>query len=183
MLPLGYLYKRVASESEWLRAPQVRDIYSLSSCMSHDFADYINYWKHNGYWLFDSPAVISRLAADEAISLDGLKLFYYEAYELQYQEETRAWLPFEPEQSFGTHVVVPVARTLEGFDVTSFTVGNEPEHSPLSCNALARELPTNEHCLFSSFEEAKQAIEQDEFRGSEPGPYRIIAVYSVYGPD
>ena len=35
--------------------------------MSEAFADYINYWRHNGYWLFDSPDVIGRLAEQNAI--------------------------------------------------------------------------------------------------------------------
>ena len=179
MRPIGYLYKRVASRPEWLTAPQVTDVYSLSSCVSTDFADYIKYWKHNGFWLFDSPSAIASLAAEKSIVLDGLKLFYYEAYEQEFDEDTREWMMFEPEPSFGLDVVVPQCKCLEGYDVTSFTNHTSPECSPLSCNSCAKSLHTNQHCLFNTFEDAKRAIENNEFQGCEPGPYRIIAVYSV----
>jgi len=179
MIPPGYLYKQVARRPEWLKAAQVNDIYSLSGCVSEDFTDYVNYWKHNGYWLFDSPDIISEIVQEASLSLERQKLFYYEAYELQYDEDAQSWLQFKPESSFTTGVVVPARRKLEGFDVTSFSLGNVPECSPLSCNGQAEHLITNEHCLFESFDEAKAAIELGKFDSCEPGPYRIIAVYSV----
>ena len=37
----------------------------------------------------------------------------------------------------------------------------------------------NERCLFDTFEDAYAAIERGEFKDSEPGPYRIVAVYLV----
>ena len=87
MRPLGYLYKRVAARPDWIKARHVSDIYSLSGCVSGNFADYINYWKHNGFWLFDSPKVIESLATEHSISLEGLKLFYYEAHVKEFEEE------------------------------------------------------------------------------------------------
>src|SRR5450631_14418 len=56
----------------------VLDVYSVSSCVNDDFADYFKYWKHNGYWLFDSPEIIQTLARDNSIELDRTSLFYYE---------------------------------------------------------------------------------------------------------
>jgi len=179
MRPIGYLFKRVAQRPDWLAAQNVEDIYSLSGCMSKDFADYINYWRHNGFWLFDSPSIIRDTARQNGISLEGLKLFYYEAHELQYDDEQHIWIPFEPEQSFPTDIQAPVNVALEGFDVTSFYAGTSPECSPLSCNGCATEIPTNRHCLFPTFEAAKQALESGKFANAEPGPYRIIGVYSV----
>ncbi|RUL77758.1 hypothetical protein EKH80_06895 [Dyella choica] len=179
MIPLGYLYKQVASRPEWLKAAQVTDIYSLSNCVSKDFTDYVRYWKHNGYWLFDSPDIIAEIVNDASLSMEQQKLFYYEAYELQYDEDAQTWSKFTPELSFTTEIATPKNRRLEGFDITSFSLGNAPECSPLSCNARADELLTNEHCLLGSFEEAKAVIEQGSFHRCEPGPYRIIAVYSV----
>lgn len=179
MIPIGYLYKQVASRPEWLNAAEVADIYSLSGCVSKVFADYVPYWKHNGYWLFNSPGAISDVVKNASVSLEQQKLFYYEAYELQFDEDTQTWSTFEPEPSFNTDVVVPVSKKLEGFDITSFSLGSAPECSPLSCNSRAAELRTNRHCLLESFEEAKVIVEQNGFHGCEPGPYRIIAVYSV----
>lgn len=86
------------------------------------FADYIDYWKHTGYWLFNSPREITELANAASISLEGLKLFYYEAYELQFDEDEKAWEAFESWSP--TEVVAPISKKLEGFDIVSFTMGN-----------------------------------------------------------
>jgi hypothetical protein len=179
MRPIGYLYKRVVARPDWIKAPSVSDIYSLSGCVSQNFADYINYWKHNGFWLFDSPRIIENLASEHGISLEGMKLFYYEAHEQEFDDEIQKWVPYEPETSFGTHILAPASKVLEGFDVTSFTVRTTPECSPLSCNSCAEALSTNSHCLFRTFEEATHAIESGAFEDTEPGPYRVIAVYSA----
>jgi len=179
MRPLGYLYKRVEPKPEWLSAPQVIDVYSLSSCVSKNFTDYVTYWKHNGFWLFDSPSVMEKIATENSIPLDGMTLFYYEAYEQEFDDDVHEWSGFEPEPTFGLNVVEPLFKRLEGFDVTSFTNHTSPECSPLSCNSCAKSLHTNSRCLFGTFEDARRAIENQEFQGCEPGPYRIIAIYSV----
>jgi hypothetical protein len=179
MIPAGYMYKRVVVRPDWLKAEAVFDVYSLSSCISDYFADYINYWKHNGHWLFDSPQVIEDIAKNEGIDLSGTFLFYYETYEYEFDEDSKEWSAFTPEPSFVTDVQVPLDKHLEGFDVTAFTGHTSPECSPLSCNSLATTIPVNEHCLFNTFAEAKEALEGGLFKNSEPGPYRIFAVYTV----
>jgi hypothetical protein len=182
MIPAGYMAKRVSDKPADLKADTVIDIYALSPCMSKDFADYINYWKHNGYWLFDSPAVIENLSRDNSIDLTGTKWFYYKVYELEFHEDEREWRRFAPEPSFTTNVMVPEDKQLEGYDVATFSCRTSPECSPLSCNSLAAELPTNRHCLLDSFDEAKRLLEGGSFNNSEPGPFRIFAVYSVQQP-
>jgi hypothetical protein len=180
MIPLGYMLKHVASPApEWTAAPAVRAIHSLSNCVSSDFADYIPLWKHNGWWLFDTSESVKDAAASQGIASDELSLFYYEAFDEQYNDKAGCWQPFAPEPSVTTEVVPPTAATLSGFDVVSFYVGTSPECSPLSCNGLAADLPVNERCLFDTFLDAYAAIERGEFKDCEPGPYRIVAVYAV----
>lgn len=87
MIPVGYMYKKVVIKPDWLQAANIVDVHSLSNCISHNFADYINYWQHNGYWLFDSPAIIEALAMAENIDLSDTTLFYYEAYEYEVRHE------------------------------------------------------------------------------------------------
>ena len=181
MLPVGYMRKRVARNAEWLKADAVVDIYSISNCLSNDFADYINFWRHNGYWLFDSPAIIDEISQTENIDLAQTKLFYYEAYELEYDEDKEQWIAFSPEPSFTTNVEAPSNKHPEGFDVVTFSAHTNPECSPLSCCSMAKELSVNQHCLFRTFAEAKAAIDSGLFNNSEPGPYRIIAVYTLKG--
>lgn len=178
MIPAGYLYKKVGLRPAWIEAPGVRDIYSLSRCVSDDFDDYIQYWKHNGYWLFDTPAIMQTIAKEINLSLADMKLFYYEFYDKEYYEEEGTWSPYEREQ-FPTSVEIPLELHLEGFDAVTFSLHTSPECSPLSCCNLAKEIPVNSHCLFDTFEQAKQALEAGKFNHSEPGPFRIIAVHSV----
>jgi hypothetical protein len=180
MIPAGYMAKRVRPKPDGHPAPQVIDIYSVSNCQSENFADYIPYWKHNGYWFFDSPEVIKSVAKEHSVSLDGTSLFYYEVYEMEFDGQT--WHAFSAEASFPTSVVPPSERQLEGFDVANFTAGTSPECSGLSCSSLARDLQTNAHCLFASFSEAEMNVSRGAFNDSEPGPYRIFSVYSVGWP-
>jgi hypothetical protein len=81
MIPVGYMAKRVAKPPGWGDPPNIVDVYSVSNCVNDDFADFVNYWKHNGYWFFDRPEIISDLAEDNNIDLGGTKLFFYELYE------------------------------------------------------------------------------------------------------
>jgi hypothetical protein len=177
MIPVGYMAKRVYKRPDWLKAPHVIDIYSVSNCQSANFADYIPFWKHNGYWFFDSPEIIKNVAKENAILLDDTLLFYYEAYEMEFDGEF--WIPWSPEMSFPTNVALPSRKHLEGFDVVNFTARTSPECSGLSCSSLAADLRTNAHCLFASFNEAETNVSNGAFDNSEPGPYRIFAVYSV----
>jgi hypothetical protein len=177
MVPAGYLAKRVAKRPGWLQAPQIEDIYSLSGCESKDFAGYIDHWKHNGYWLLDSPGIIRNLAHEESVKLEGTTLFYYEVHEFEF--EGQIWKPLAPDPGMATNVSLPAHKLLEGFDVVTFSQKNLPEHSPLSCNSLAEELHTNAHCLFATFEEAEANINKGAFANCEPGPYRIFSVFTA----
>jgi len=182
MTPAGYMAKYIDKKPEWLKAYGVADIYSVSGCMSAMFADYIKFWKHNGYWFFDTPDMIEQLARDNGLDISAALFFYYEVYEKQYDESARTWCEFEASPKLATSVRVPAARQLEGYDVVSFSMGNAPECSPLSCNGLAKSLLVNNHCLLPSFEEARAQLEAGSFDNSEPGPFRIFAVYSVPKP-
>lgn len=179
MIPVGYMAKNVAARPDWLKASLVNDIYSVSSCISDNFTDYINYWKHNGYWLFDTPITIWDIAKQNSLDISNAMLFFYEVYELEFDADKNSWIPFDPESSFVTEVTKPGEKTLEGYDVVTFSGHTSPECSPLSCNALATELETNEHCLLPSLEKAKEFLDAGKFKNSEPGPYRIFAVYTV----
>lgn len=87
MIPVGYMAKRVGKKPDRYRAPHVVDIYSVSNCNCEDFADYIKYWKHNGFWFFDSPEIIRDVAKQNSISFEGTSLFYYEAHEMEFDGE------------------------------------------------------------------------------------------------
>jgi hypothetical protein len=182
MIPIGYMAKRVVVRPDWLEAGRVVDVYSVSGCISKDFADYVGHWKHNGYWLFDSPEIIQQLAGEYSLDLAGTALFFYEAHGQAFHEADRQWRAFEPDASLRTNVVSPAEKTLEGYDVVTFSTGNKAECSPLSCNGRAREVETNSHCLLPSLDRAQRGLNEGHFDNTEPGPFRIFAVYSVSWP-
>lgn len=178
MIPVGYMYKKIVHRPDWLKAADVDDIYSASGCLSENFTDYIRYWKHNGYWLFNSPAVMEEIARENNLVLAGMTLLYFEVFEQQFDKISKQWSTFEPEASFPTDVEEPASSHLKGYDVATFSVGAGPECSPLSCNSLAAKIAVNRYCLFESFDQAKRSLETGHFDNSEPGPFRIFAVYT-----
>jgi hypothetical protein len=180
MIPLGYMLVKVAPPPEWMRSPNVELVYSACGCcVSRFFLDYIPLWKHNGWWFFDAPSTLHEIVSDKNLNLSEFTLFYYEAFDQEFDEDTKEWLQIRPEPSFKTDVVVPSDKTLLGYDIVSFSVHTSPECSPLSCNSLASTISTNRFCLLDDFESAFDLTQQDEVANCEPGPYRIIAVYSV----
>jgi hypothetical protein len=98
MIPAGYMAKRVHKATDWLQPSEVVDIYSVSGCISEDFADYINHWKHNGYWFFNSPEIIRSISVKESVALEGTSLFYYEAHALEF--DGKSWLAYAPEHPY-----------------------------------------------------------------------------------
>jgi hypothetical protein len=178
MIPAGYMAKRIMNRLEGFENTDMMDIYSVSGCMSEDFTDNIDTWKYNGYWFFDSPQIIQEIAKEHAIDLAGTKLFYYEVYNLEFHEGNEC-KSFKPEASFTTAIEKPGFKNLEGYDIVTFSCGNSAECSPLSCKGLANTIPVNKHCLLSSFDNVHHLLENGNFQNSEPGPYRILAVYSV----
>jgi hypothetical protein len=179
MIPIGYIYKTVVPRTGWLKTPNVADIYSASGCASEYFDNYYtNYWKHNGYWFFDTPRIIEDLAKTAKIDLSGMTLFYYEAHEQEFDEKTGTWSAFAADSSFKTDVRAPAEKHLWGFDVVQVLVHSDLGCSPLSCNGLAEKLPVNRVCLFDTFEQAKDTLDRGLFVKCEPGPFRIVAVYT-----
>lgn len=186
MIPVGYMAKHVSLRPAWIKTTSVVDVYSVSDCGGcRDFCNnlarvpYDNDWNHNGFWFFDSPEVIRSVAKKKSIQLDGTILFYYEVYEMEFHDGN--WHAFGPEPSFPTNVRVPACRHLDGFDVVTISNRNAVEHSPLSCNSMADELATNDHCLLASLEKAQANLKNGlfNFDTCEPGPYRIFSVSSV----
>lgn len=181
MTPAGYIAKKVHIDAGWLKNPAVKDVCSVSNCISETFCDYIPHWKHNGYWLFDAPELISVVAEAAGVEITGYTIFYYEVHEQQYDADCKEWQSFSAEPELQTNVRAPAEKQLLGFDVVSFSTQAAPECSPLSCNGLAGQATVNRHCLFDTFEVAYGFAQSDALNNAEPGPYRIFAVYACGG--
>ena len=157
----------------------MEQVLSLSSHVNDNFTDYIDFWRHNRWWLFDRPEIMLEIAHEQKIDTTGLTLFYYEAFDHEYDADEGIWRQIEPDDGCATQVEVPKVKSLRGYDVVTYEMRNAPECSPLSCNCMAQELPVNRFCLFEDFTTAHEAVATGKFENSEPGPYRIFAVYAV----
>lgn len=175
MYELGYMAKRIIKRPDWLDAPIVREIYSVANCGSENFCDYIHFWKHNGFWLFDSPELIRTISTDN-IDLTDTVLLYYRGHDTQYDADLKVWTEFNADENFQTAVSVPTTTRCLGYDIVTYSMQNAPECSPLSCNNLATTVEVNEFCLIDSLDSAIEQLENGGFNNSEPGPYRIMEV-------
>ena len=174
---IGYFPKRTVPRPEWLQAPQVLEICSASCCISEAPDGWINQWRHNEQWLYDSPALALSLVPQEV--REQWDLYAFARYPIVFDEGEVMDDPILAEG------VEPLPDDFEflGFDAVSCSTGNSLECSPLSCNGVAEEWPTNQFCLFDSLEAAldgAKKFSRSEI-GCEPGPYCVVKVYRQKG--
>ncbi|MGD9855443.1 MAG: hypothetical protein AB7U20_10895 [Planctomycetaceae bacterium] len=91
MLELGDLAKRITLRPDWLDVPKVFGVYAVADCVSNDFCDDIGFWKHNGSWFFDSPALIRVIAVENDIDLSGPVLVYYWGHDQRFDADMKMW--------------------------------------------------------------------------------------------
>lgn len=165
----GYFPKRILPRPDWLAAPAVREIWSVSHCMSKAPEGWIDHWKHNAQWLYDTVALAESVVPPgerDAFSIVGYRVaatMFDEGDEVPLDEAIQP-LP-GPEVGFESLGFDAVGRLQ-----TTFAC------SPLSCNHAADKLATNEHCLFRTVQEAMPAAREFSRGGWEPGPYWIVEV-------
>ena len=123
------------------------------------------------------------MAQANAIDLTGTTLVFYEVHGLEFDDAESQWRTFNPEPSFTTQVVLPIEKVLKGCDVVTFSAGTGAEYSPLSCNALAADLETNQHCLLISFERATNCWRRGDSRTRNLAPIGISPCIRWSGPN
>ena len=89
----------------------------MSPCISDNFADYVGLWKHNGYWLFDSPEIILVAARENSIDVTPTTLFYYEVHELEF--DGKSWNTFAP--NFPWKLIPPARKRVVGVTSIEFS--------------------------------------------------------------
>jgi hypothetical protein len=124
---IGYLPKRTIKRPEWLKA-DVEEICSASECSSSGPDGWVNQWKHNELFLFDSAEIAASIVPDA----DGAAydLYAFRLYPIRFADG--AWQPYVIHEL----QVVPLSDedTFLGFDAVSKSCGSTFECSPLSCN-------------------------------------------------
>ena len=173
MIAGGYFARRVAPRPDHLRAPGVREVCSVSECLSPGADDWISQWRHNGFGWFNS--VSDALSVVPAVERAQFRLFAYRLQPEVFRGTGRA--PLTPPDDVRPEPLPAGFRTI-GFDSASKSSdsGLSLECSPLSCNEMAAELPVNEHCLFPTLEAAIAGAARFAAEQPEPGDYYVVEV-------
>lgn len=173
MIDAGYFPKRLVPNDELTKALKVRDICSVSECVSRGPEGWIEHWLHNELGWFNR--IPDALAVVPANQREAFRLFAYRIHPEVFHGGSRLELVLpadvHPEP-------IPDAFERLGFDSVNrsveLTVGFEC--SPLSCNYMAAEMKVNEHCLFDSLGEAIAGATRFSIEQPEPGDYYVIEV-------
>jgi hypothetical protein len=169
----GYFARRVKPRPDHLDAPGVREICSVSECMSPGADDWIAAWRHNGLGWFNRVADALSVVPEE--QRHEFRVFAYRVHPEVFRAGKRIELSLpadvRPEP-------LPPGFSPIGFDSASKSSaeGLSLECSPLSCNGLAVELTVNEHCLFPSLDDAIAAAKRFAAEQPEPGDYYVVEV-------
>ncbi len=168
---IGYFPKRTMQRPDWLKAARVEEVCSVSTCMSAAPDGWIDAWRHNEMWVFDTPELAWSITAPSV--RDEFDLYAYKLFPLKFDRGTR--------QSFEIPLldVQPLPASFErlGYDVVSRCSDAAFECSPLSCNQMAQHVPVTRHCLLEDSEAAFRLAAECEVIGCEPGPYYVVEVW------
>ena len=171
----GYFPKRIAPRPDWLQAPTVRRIASVSTCVSPAPEGWWEAWKHNAASLFDTPAL-----AESVIPLGergAYTLFAFRLWARAFDQGEERALPL---------ALPPLDPPGPGFEPLGFdAVSREYDffgHSPLSCNGAASTFAANADCLFPTLEAARTGARAFSQGRWEPGPYWVVEVLAERRP-
>ena len=173
LVDAGYFPKRVMPRPDWLQAPIVREVCSISECVSPGPPDWIGHWRHNALGWYDTlEGARAVVPAEEAAQY---RLFAYRLLPEVFTATARG--PWRWPDAARVQSIVSDFQPI-GFDVASRSSGDvlSFECSPLSCNGLAKELSVNACCLFAGFDEAVEGAIRFAREQPEPGDYFVVEV-------
>ncbi len=174
---IGYFPKRVAAAPDWLRAEGVKEVCSVSECVSPGPEGWIDRWAHNAMWAFDDEQAAWDVVPGGPSNAD-FQMFAYLLFPVEFDKGQQKAFAIPPLAVQPLHARY---RRL-GYDVVSRSMGSSFECSPLSCNYAARQVKVNEYCLLDDAAEAfRLAVLFSREEGAEPGPYFVVEVWRHEG--
>jgi hypothetical protein len=178
MVDAGFFAKRIAPKPEFLRAPGVREICSVSQCISSGPEKWIDLWLHNDLGWFNRIA--DAVCVIPALENSQYRVFAYRLYPEVFTKSGR--VPFVNPGNVQPEPIPGGFRRL-GFDSASKSMASVLglECSPLSCNGMAAELAVNEFCLFAELSDAIAGAERFAAEQPEPGDYYVVEVLEQVG--
>src|SRR4051794_22189827 len=170
---IGYFPKNIATCPEWLEAAGVREVCSVSGCVSPGPEGWINHWAHNEMWAYDDEqsawGVVPGGQSNPAYRMFAYRMFPVEFDKGRQRPSDIPPLAVRP---------LPAGYRRLGYDVVSRSCGSTFECSPLSCNYAARQVKVNGHRLLDDAAEAfRLAVPLSREEGAEPGPYFVVEVW------
>jgi hypothetical protein len=169
---IGYFPKRIALATAEMALPGVREIWSVSDCISKSPDDWIGQWKHNECWMYDSSALARSVVPREDAA--SYVVLAYRVFEQELDESGARPIAFPASLA---KIELEAEYESIGFDAVSFE-HHAFSHSPLSCNGGAEQLAVNARCLFRTLEEALAGAREFAAGSWEPPPYRVVEVFA-----
>lgn len=175
MKSIGYQATKQLNNCDWLEKP-FNSIYSVQSCSAENITKKYSQWNFNENGMWSNVDDIKKFANEHLIDLSEWNIHFYMCYEYQFNLLTKVWESVEFDV-----VTIPQPNQIQflGYDIVPFSTGIFPECSPIVCNGIGNLIEINSNCLIDSFDYAIEIIESNIMDGTEPGPYRIISVYSL----
>jgi hypothetical protein len=169
----GYFAKRVKPRPDHLPLSGVREICSVSECISPGADNWIASWRHNGLGWFNRVSDAVGVIPEE--QRGDYRLFAYRIHPEVFRGGDRSPLRL-PDDVLPEPL--PAGFRSIGFDSASRSsvAGLSLECSPLSCNAMASEMTVNEHCLFPTLDTAIAGAVRFAVEQPEPGDYYVVEV-------
>jgi hypothetical protein len=153
----------------------VREIWSVSGCISEGPSGWTDKWLHNALGLFDTRDLARSVLSDEEART--FTIVGYRVWDRMFDEGRDVALRVD---------LPPLSGPDAGFVTVGFDVVARPqssfECSPLSCNGGAADFPTNDACLFRTLDEAMAGAREVSTGNWEPGPYWVVEVLSADRP-
>jgi hypothetical protein len=173
LIDAGFFMKRIEVRPASLNAPGVREICSVSHCISPAPENWIQAWLHNDLGWFNRIADALTVVRPE--ERHEYRLFGYRVFPEVFTAEGRDAIVLP--ENVKPEAIGQEFRSL-GFDSTNKTMESVLgfECSPLSCNAMAEEIRANKYCLFATLDEAIAGAERFATEQPEPGSYFVIEV-------
>jgi hypothetical protein len=173
VIDAGYFAKVVAPTPGWLDVHGVREICSVSRCISCGAEDWVEYWRHNEFGWYN--AIEDAWSVVPVADRPRYKLFAYRMSTMRF----RKGKPLEVPVPADVHPD-PISETFVslGYDAVSKSMETVLgfECSPLSCNSMAEEIPANEYCLFATEAAAAASAQAFSVEEPEPGDYYVVEV-------
>ena len=167
---IGYVCKQLKPPPPEFEPRGLREIASVSNCIVDRPDGWLTLWRHNDWFLYDSPDLAREVARD------------CQAYDWPVSAYLVKPIEYRPEGEVSFSVAstaqpIPSYFQLLGWDVASRCFTPEFECSPLSCNGLATEVGVNELCLLESEDEAVAFARRCAAEQPEPGTYFVVEIW------